>query len=47
MNLADAIRQEMDCVVHDARAGMPHTLEQLELALALQERLEQLIKYYG
>ena len=51
MTLIEAIRQEMKCVVHDARFDLavkaPCAKVQLELAIALQERMEQLITDYG
>ena len=51
MNLIYAIRQEMKCVVHDARYDLairlPCAKRQLDLAIAIQERMEQLIRDYG
>lgn len=50
MTLADAIRQEMDCVVHDAIQDLmnnqPHSVAQLRLVCELSLRLKQLIKIY-
>ena len=50
MTLADAIRQEMDCVVHDAwedvRNGQPGSWAQLGLVTELQLRLNQLIRLH-
>ena len=50
MNLADAIRQEMECVVHDAwedvQAGYTWALAQLDLVTELHARLNQLIRLH-